>query len=47
LKFADENENLYGLYLYTLNGYIKVYFGYRLPDGTLAVNAQPIEITID
>jgi len=27
--------------------HLKVYFGYRLPDGTLVVNAQPIEITID
>jgi len=27
--------------------HLKVYFGYRLPDGTLVVNALPIEITID
>ncbi len=32
---------------FLVRGYIKVYFGYRLPDGTLVVNAQPIEITID
>jgi len=28
-------------------GYLKVYFGYRLSDGTVVVNAQPIEMTIN
>jgi hypothetical protein len=28
-------------------GYLKVYFGYRLSDGTVVVNTQPIEITIN
>jgi hypothetical protein len=28
-------------------GYIKVYFGYRLSDGTVVVNARPLEMTIN
>jgi len=32
---------------FLVRGYIRVYFGYRLSDGTVVVNAQPIEITIN
>jgi len=32
---------------FLVRGYLKAHFGYRLPDGTLVVNAQPIEITIN
>jgi len=27
-------------------GYLKVYFGYRLSDGTLVVNGEPIAVEI-
>ena len=30
-----------------VRGYLKAHFGYRLPDGTLVVDVQPMEITID
>jgi hypothetical protein len=32
---------------FLVHGYIKVYFGYRLSDGTVVVNAQPLEMTIN
>jgi len=32
---------------FLVRDYIKVYFGYHLSDGTVVVNAQPIEITIN
>jgi hypothetical protein len=30
-----------------VRGYLKVYFGYRLSEGTVVVNAQPLEMTIN
>jgi hypothetical protein len=31
----------------TPTGYLKVDFGYRLSEGTVVVNAQPLEMTIN
>jgi len=50
------NQHLSSLHLLPLTmyqghfiapGYLKVYFGYRLSDGTVVVNAQPLEMTIN
>jgi hypothetical protein len=32
---------------FVASGYLKVDFGYRFSDGTVVVNAQPLEMTIN
>lgn len=46
-KTLAEQEHILmyaGQFLYA--GTLKVHFGYRLPEGTLVLNEQPIDITI-